>query len=922
MDRGGRGGFQRAFLLALAGLLLPCNQGTESPSWLTSAVTAAEIEYGRCGAVYLPGPVCELWPEPDRQLRIWVKTDPGAKVEIHAGDRDPVVETAEVRGGRVYTLQIPPQADSLKVSILSPDGKRSPSGPLLLAEPEVFAWEKEIEELQNSGRIEEVQDRLTKLLEAASSKERGLLFRSLAEIARTKGNLEGIEVYLKHGMAADRLVNCLSCEIEKATLLARLYLEEGRFGDARDILAKEPPPESPLESKYRVSFYQGDLAFRVGDYHSALERLRKAVSLAEQGKMSKYRGKAEQLLANVLQDLGRSREASELFARLQKDDRFETPCDKGDLLTNWAWARLLAIEGREKAEDPTPLLEEAQAIYDSHPECTPPDAPLHVRINLALALQQTGHWQEARQVLEQARPLADIGAPRLRLWWQDLEAREAIAEGNPARALQLYRELDENAIRSLSLEGRFRASLGQAHAQLALNNRGAALDAFAEADRQIDEQSRHVPVREGRDTLVARREEATRWYLKLLVDEGRMEDAFALVRRARTRLLRQLMVRERLAQLSAVEQQNWDQALTSYQALRDDIDRETTQEWRLPLDQKEHARAIRQAQLARAQKDLDRAVADLGDPGNHGEGRLAPPRQGEVVLAYHPLPKGWVGFAAHDQEIEVSIFDLPGSQSDPEVLAEKLLMPFRRILERSERVRVLPYGQLRSVDFHTLPFGGEPLLARHLVVYGLDLPNHPEPIQVGGHVALLVADPQGNLPEARKEAAAVGASIRAWKRDWTLKRLDGTAANAKAVRTALPDATLFHYAGHGTFAGFGGWDSVLPLADGTPLTLSDLLALRRAPAWVVLSSCQAGRSSEQAPGEGIGLAHAFLLAGSQAVVAATQDVPDPIARDLMSELYRGWQPGVDLPSQFQRAQLACHRRHPGGECASFRLFEP
>jgi len=142
------------------------------------------------------------------------------------------------------------------------------------------------------------------------------------------------------------------------------------------------------------------------------------------------------------------------------------------------------------------------------------------------------------------------------------------------------------------------------------------------------------------------------------------------------------------------------------------------------------------------------------------------------------------------------------------------------------------------------------------------------------------------------------------------------------VRAALPGASLFHYAGHGTFAGFAGWDSVLELADGSSLTLGDLLSLRQAPAWVVLSSCDAGRSSEQAPGEGIGLAHAFLLAGSQAVIAATRKVPDSIARDLLGELYRNWQPGVDLPRQFQRAQWTCLQRHPGTDCASFRLFEP
>jgi CHAT domain-containing protein len=90
----------------------------------------------------------------------------------------------------------------------------------------------------------------------------------------------------------------------------------------------------------------------------------------------------------------------------------------------------------------------------------------------------------------------------------------------------------------------------------------------------------------------------------------------------------------------------------------------------------------------------------------------------------------------------------------------------------------------------------------------------------------------------------------------------------------------------------------------------------------VLSACDAAHPSEQAPGEGIGLAQAFLLAGSRAVIAATRPVPDRTARDLIRELYRGWRPGGDLPSQFQRAGLACRRQDPAADCASFRLLEP
>lgn len=904
----------QASWLALVGLLLFCGPATDPGSW--------EVEYSRCWAVYLPGPRCVLWPS--RRLNLWVKADPGTKVEIRAGGQDLIGNVEEVKGGRLYRLSIPSQARLVTVSVSLPDGSRGPSWSLQLAEPEEPAWVPEIDQLASSGKREEVRKRLAQLRRAAPRKEQGLVLRSLAYLAGTDDNAEQQASYLRQGIAADRAESCLSGEVEKTVRLARLYLDQGRFGDARQTLdaVTNRLPEAPAEAKYLVAFLQGWLADRVGDYRLALSQLRKAADLAEQIGRSDLRWKAEQVLANLLQALGRSQDASELLARLREDPQPESPCDMGDLLTNWAWSRLLAREGGEETEDPTPILMEAQAVYAGNPLCAGPVQRLNTLLNLALAHQQAGRWREARKVLEQAAPLASQANLSQLLWQDDLEARTAIAEGNPALALRLYEELEEAAERAFSFEGRFRAAFGRAQAQLALRRPAAALAALEKADALIDEQIRHVPAHEGRDTLVGQREAATRLLLSLLLDHGQQQRAFALVRHARSRLLRQLMVRERLAQLTPREQQRWEKALASYRALRDDIDQEAAREWELPGDQVERARESRAAQLARAQEDLDRAVAGLGNPVDRGESDLSPPRPGEVVLAFHPLPAGWAGFAADERGIEVSTFELPVDLTDNPALSRVLLEPFRPVLERAGRVRVLPYGRLRSVDFHTLPLGGEPLLARRSVVYSLDLPARPASAPADRRVALLVADPGGNLQAARQEATAVDAAVRAWRPGWTLERLDGKAARAEAVRAALPGADLFHYAGHGTFAGFAGWDSVLELADGSHLTPGDLLALRQAPAWVVLSSCEGSRSSEQAPGEGIGLAHAFLLAGSQAVIAATRQVPDRIARDLLSEFYRGWQPGVDLPRQLQRAQQVCLQRYPAAGCESFRLLEP
>jgi cellulose synthase operon protein C len=920
------------FFLGLAALLLACGCRSKKS---TAVPPAPEVEYSGCWAVYLPGPVCPL--RTDRKLSLWVKNASDLQMEIRVRDRIVKASGRPVAGGRFVRLkQLPRERSPLTVRLCQPDDTCGPPWSLILAPPEEPEWFARINELQSRGKRQEARQQLEQLRKKAPSKEQGLILRSLAILAHQDGDFESEATYLEQGIAADRFVNCLKGEVEKAASLAQLYLMQGRFSEARKSLdALRLPPETPTAAKCQVAYSQGLLAERVGDYRSALQQLRQAADLARRVDLAHQRWQAEQVLAGVLQDLGRSQEASDMFERLRaevgtdlgKDTHIESPCDLGQLLTNWAWSRLLAREGEETTSDPTQILQEAQTIFDGN-KCAKPEQRLNARLNLALAHQQAGRWAEAGRALEEAKKLASKANPHERLWWLDLEAR-AVIKTQPARALQLYDELAGEAERALSLEGRFRAAVGRAHARLALSQRGAAITDLAEADHLIDEQSSHVPVNEGRDTLVGQRETATRQYLELLLAEGQLQRAFELVRRDRSRLLRQLAIRDRLTQLKESEQKVWDQALTRYRTLRDSIDGEAAQLWQLPVDQVDQAKVKRLSQLAQAQQDLDRAVAGLGDPLDRGESSLSPPGQGELILAYHPVPKGWVGFAAHEGDVEVSKFEMAaGPPSDPQAQARLLLAPFRKTIEHAVRIRVLPYGVLRSVDFHALPFGGEPLLAHHLVVYSLDLPVHPgrpSPAPSGRSVALLVSNPQsdqGYLPAAQQEAKTVAEAIGNWGHGWTLKRLDGKEASSSAVSAALLDADLFHFAGHGSFAGFAGWDSALPLADRSRLTLGDVLMLHPVPKWVVLSACDAGRSSEQAPGEGIGLANAFLLAGAQAVIAATRPVVDNDARDLLSELYRGWQPGMDLAGQLQRAELVCHQQHPTADCTSFRLLEP
>jgi hypothetical protein len=260
----------------------------------------------------------------------------------------------------------------------------------------------------------------------------------------------------------------------------------------------------------------------------------------------------------------------------------------------------------------------------------------------------------------------------------------------------------------------------------------------------------------------------------------------------------------------------------------------------------------------------------------------------------HPALRGWYVFAAAGQTVSVHRVDDPA----------RALVSIDAAIARSARVTLLPYGRAWHLDLHALPWRGQPLVQSRPVAYGLDLPPLAAPASPLTPLTpriLLVDDPTGDLPAARDEADALADALAGG----TLDRLSGDRATGAAVRAGLPRASLFHYAGHGRFAG---WESHLPLAGDSRLRIGDILTLARVPAHVILSGCETARTSAGAAPESLGIAQAFLAAGASQVVAAVRPVDDALAAGLGPLLHAGpTGAGPDLVLALQRAQIELAR---------------
>lgn len=711
-------------------------------------------------------------------------------------------------------------------------------------------------------------------------------------------------------------------EVKAQATAFYVSMRAGDLGAMRRALEHAlPPPAAPAVWKYNLRFSGAQLAEREGDYRMALEKAQAAVEIADRVKADRLLWFGQQELAMVRLGVGRAGESVQLFEHLRQHPEAAKACEIGELLNNEAWAELLARETGERLGDPVRMLERALEVYETCGATA--EKKVNTIINLALAHMQESRFGAAKELLAKARVLEPHPPLPHRLWWLDLEGRLSLQEGRLAAARRAFAELDDLAQQTGFYDARLRALFGEARVDQTLGQPAKALERLLAAERVLDAQSLQVPIYEGRAWFVAARRSIVSLHLELLLDRGRTAEALETARSARARLLRQLAHVGRLSSLPPAQRDRRAHLLSEFQRKRAALEARAQNDWKLPADELRHEEAARRAEAEAAERLLDEAFLVLGEPVDRQPTPPGPVRRGELLLAYHPLGTAWVGFAADDEGVLAHRFELPADAlAQPTVLAARLLLPFRSRIERAQLVRVLASGRLEGVDFHALPFGGDVLAAGRPVVYALDLAAAQLPKPAARKRALLVADPRGDLPGAAAEAAAVRKALQSDRPPWTTEELAADEASAAAVGRRLGGVDLFHYAGHGSFAGFGGWDSSLLLAKDTRLTLGDLLAVDSPPRWVVLSGCETGRSTAQTPVAELGLAHAFVLAGSQAVVASTRPTDDKSLPVFFAELYRRWQPDTNLAVALQLAQLEWRRQDPQADWASFRLFQP
>ncbi len=878
------------------------------------------VEYGGCATV-LVGPRCVL--KSDRKLKLWVQADPKANIQL-GDDRTEFVVLREqaILGGLLYEVEVPTQSPSIQIRVSGDDGNLATWTLNLANDEPAPSYLGEIKRLFNAGKYEETEQFLSVQLAdpdlprlGEAHRLAGIFFQNQNRAAEAKDHYrQAIDWHLSSGRTLDA-----RWAASALSFLLKGQTESGNLSAAREVFDAFPSTEKlSSEEQYLTAYHLGLVAFDSGDARRALANFANAGELATRmggdGRWHRRRLHAEEMLASQLQRIGRWDDANRYFSRWRAEGLPESSrrCERARSLTNFGWANILQLEAGRQAPNPIAVFEEANAVFQAH--CEPLDR-VNGELNIALAHFHAGKLDLSERALRQAYAATEKISRRLQFWALDLEARLAHSRGELDSAIDLLQEMETLAEVTLSPDALWRAKARRGAVLESQGDIEQAISTYGAASRQLRDNLSNIPFYAGRANLVATREWATRREIALLLGLGRSEDIAQAIRIAHRQALGGLHTAT--DQLSPTAQRERETAFSEYVRVRGQTYAELDAQWRRHSEENFALLVARATDRNKKLREfLDRSIHQTTQPTAWD---FSAPRTGELLVAFHPLEHGWAAVAQTNGETSAKGPICAKAPSAGE-LAQCLLKPFHNLISQATRLVVIPTHELRGVDFHALPFGEGIILDRLPVVYSLDIGDDRE-VSSTGYRALVVGDATQQLRESRAEAATVE-KVLSSTGVWSFDTLIGRDASYGAVRSRMEKADLFHFTGHATFDGRGRWASALALARNSEFPVSEAMSLATAPSAVVLSACNTSRSAESQAGDVIGIGQAFVLRGSQMVVATSRPVRDHTAHLLMREFYPLWQGGLPPDRALQKAQLILRERDKQRDWAAYRLLVP
>jgi len=839
------------------------------------------VAFSGCERI-VAGPVCHV--APDRALHLWVPGGRPDDLEVHIDGAPVAAETATAAAG-------------LRVRLPSPK-----PGRLDVRDRDRGTWKLALEPARVPPQLEQARrwaaERDADALKRVEPDSPRVAVEVRLMLARLAGRQGDFRTAFEHRAEAARLADAAG----EWSLLARARFAQA-YALTLDLVDLDAAQRElrrldgladrvPEVSAYRP-YYRALARLEASDLAAAARDLRASEQRARELGLETLARSVEERRAAIDLDLGdfdaaaaRLRDLLE-WARSRGD-----PCVESVMATNLGWALLLRQRHRpEAAPSPEPVLRRALAL--STGPCASEREAANARVNLAFAALQSGAIDRAARWLGAVRP--EHLHAKARFDWMEMEARVALSRRALGESSAWADRLLLRARVSARPSKLFRAHVLEADVLEARGHARDARRARQRAENVLDQVAVQVPLVGARHAFLAARDDNVRELTRLLLNEGRAAAALDVIRRARSRSLGRARISQALARLGPTDRDRWDALIGEYRKLRRALDRDIEADWSRARSQLEAARARRTAQRARLESLLTEALDLLPSAAVEPE-----PKQSILRLAWIHLEAKTVVIGRRGSDAFATAWDDASSRL-PEAAVRRL--------DASRVVHLHPYGALANRDLHMLTAGGVPLAERIPTVYALDLTDERPDERLRS--ALVVVDPNGDLETGPEERRLVVSALE--QDELHVSSVDDLATRLEALRPRIARADWFHFGGHGQWSPDDPMAGGLALAEGTQLGIGDILTLRRAPAVVVLTSCEAGRPAGRG-GESVGIAHAFAIAGARFVVAPSREVRDDLAHRFAHAFYRA---AGSVLERYREAISAL-----GPESAPFRVFVP
>jgi len=536
-------------------------------------------------------------------------------------------------------------------------------------------------------------------------------------------------------------------------------------------------------------------------------------------------------------------------------------------------------------------------------------------VNLALGFLANNNIERANEALTKL-----YETPQLSLfhheWGTQIKAEIHLKTGQAKAALSEFETLAKLSDGVVNPYLQLWSILGKARAYQMLNRLDDALTHWKAANRKIEEEGLLIPIHESRELYLAQYRGIFRHLIEYLIKAERQGDALAMIHTHRSQLLRGLAWQSKVASLNNTERMQWQTALGRFKVVRAELAELRKKSWSIPKAELDKHNAKKHRVEIEAANALHGVLSSISYEGAWSEYRHLQDK-GSIRLTYFSTAEKLYQFVESSKTTSVRWTSIRNKRNLSKQLVKDLIEPELDRIQNATKIYISSGSQLAQIDFHGLQVHEHPIASIAPVLYNLNLPDRPS-TGIDGSSIFLVLDPSGNLPNARREGQYIQSTLS--NHGFNVETLAGANAVASAVVDKIEDNRIFHYAGHGDFDESNPTSSGLFLGKDTQLTVSDILALTNSPEIVILSACETAMVNSESSQDSIGIAQAFLTAGTKYVIASTRQVDDTLSHFIMKEFYEKFSQSQNIESALQFAQLKAAKEFPDSDWATYRLI--